>query len=652
MLHKNKLGCKDLLSCFLKGSLVLTLVTLLSGIALSSVSVSADGDASTVDNINITIPVACTITPTIDSAHTTTINPNTYEDDIGLTTIKTVCNDSNGYSIYAVGYTNEEFGNTNLIGQNTNQTIVTGTATGANSSDPSNWAMKINAVTGTYAPTIENGFSSYRTVPSTWTKVATFASSTDATIGSSIQSTYAAYIAGTQATDTYTGKVKYTLVHPSTDIPPSPQTSQANRICYYANASDAVGTMGCQTIPSSGGSATTVTPTSAVLLASNFSRAGYGFAGWSDSYDYATNPNAKFYGPQEYIEFTEGEYSGTNEGLSLYAVWVKSEGSLQDSSKVSSVCNRLTQAGPSVTPTLNSVSALTDQRDNETYAIAKLADGNCWMIENLRLESTNSDNSAGALAQGYGTSAAYGNFSGLANAESANFTSTNGATDTTEPNSLYYAGIQSGTASIDISQTNYAGYRMPRYNNYNHQTTSANRPQNPTANTSTNSTTSAGMYSYGNYYTWAAAMANTGYYNTTTIDENGYTPSEAANTSLCPKGWKLPYGRDTDKGATSGGFSNLDIALGGTGAASSSSTTPTGDDMSKSWRSYPNNFLYSGAFYGSSASNRGFDGLYWSSTAYHYYGSYYLYLSSSSIDPGASNYRKYSGNSIRCVAGS
>ena len=36
---------------------------------------------------------------------------------------------------------------------------------------------------------------------------------------------------------------------------------------------------------------------------------------------------------------------------------------------------------------LSSVTALTDQRDGETYAVARLADGNCWMIENLRLDA-------------------------------------------------------------------------------------------------------------------------------------------------------------------------------------------------------------------------------------------------------------------------
>ena len=340
-------------------------------------------------------------------------------------------------------------------------------------------------------------------------------------------------------------------------------------------------------------------------------------------------------------------------GLSLYSVWVKSVGSLQDSSRVATICSGLTQSGPNVAKTLNSVSALTDQRDNETYAIAKLADGNCWMIENLRLENTNSDNSTGVLAQGYGTSTTYGYFSGLANAEALWANPTSGATDATTANSLYYAGTQSGTATIDISQTDYAGYRMPRYNNYNHQITTNDRPQNPTLNTASNSTSNAGLYSYGDYYTWHASLANTIRYSSpTATDVNGKT-SETVNTSLCPKGWKLPYGRSTGNGAISGGFSYLDIQLGGTGASSSSSTTPNGEDMSKAWRSYPNNFLYSGSVKNGSVSTRGSSGLYWSSTASSSDSlANSLLLESANVYPGTIGSGKYIGGAIRCLASS
>lgn len=626
-------------------------ITVISGSFLMSGRTHADDVTDVVDTVNLTIPVSCTFGSGGGTYNDTMVGGTTKE--ITANAITTSCNDNSGYAIYAVGYSNGKYAS-DSSGSNTDMIASVGSThnitTSSNNTYGSSWKMKI---TSPVDATIEAGFSDYTGVPATFTKVAAY---TTNTTGGSITPKYQITTGSSQPAGTYTGKVKYTLVHPASEEPVSPQTTQANKICYYANASSAVGTMGCQSIPSSGGSATTITPTSAVLLASNFSRAGYGFAGWSDSYDYATNPNAKFYGPQEYIEFTEGQYSGTDEGLSLYAVWVKSQGNLQNSSKVTSLCGTgagsLTTAPTDGTANLRSISALTDQRDNETYAIAKLADGNCWMIENLRLESTNSDNTTGALAQGYGTSATYGNFSGLASAESANFNNTEPTAANSATNSLYSSD---GSTTINIGLSDNPAYRMPRYNSDNHQTTSEGRPQNPTSNSADNSTTSAGMYSYGNYYTWAAAIADTTHYGTNNIS--------VTNTSLCPKGWRLPQGGNKTRITSNddNDFWNLtvDYLNGGTNPANyGSSTYPyyngtaEATPVANKLRSFPNNFLYSGYFNGSLASSRGSVGYYWSSTAYYNDSSYYLYLDSSYIYPGTYGRYKYNGRSIRCVAGS
>ena len=596
-------------------------ITTTMGVLLSLPKASAD---DIVTDVSITVPAICSITTNTNdnTAHSATVDPGTYESNIGKTTIKTICNDSNGFSIYAIGYTNEEYGNTTLRPSTldpTQNSIITGTATTAGTPDTSNWAMKLSPVTGTYAPTIQSdtdgAYSDYHKIPSTYTKVATNNSVTDITTGSSIEITYSAYIAGTQPADLYNGKVKFTMVHPATEQPLQPQTSGSGQICYYANASGYEGTMGCQTIPTSG-TTDEVSPTSATLLASNFSRDGYGLAGWSDAFDYATNADAKFYGPNETITYENGQYVGEGKGLSLYAVWVKSAGNLQDADKVASVCSGLTTAPTNGTANLSSVSALTDQRDNQTYAIAKLADGKCWMIENLRLESTASHNSDGTLAQGYNAT-----FIGLATAESEHFSSS----DTTA-NSLYTT-----ESNIDGKSTisgSYQAYRFPRYNNTN---TSA-RASSPTAN-------SGSMYSYGNYYTWHAAIADTTHYSS----------GDHGTTSLCPTGWRLPIGNQSTADRS---FGALSVALGGPtgGATANSSSTPTGAVMSTKFRSYPNNFLYAGGFYTSSANNRGSYGYYWSSTADDISYSYYMYLNSSNVIPGTSYYNKYYGYSIRCLA--
>ena len=597
---------------------ILITITILTGLILSSVTTSATDD-SIVDEVNITVPISCSLSGTGMNTHNANIVNGTYQADIGTTTLKAFCNDNAGFAIYAAGYTGNEIGGTNsnkLVGttSSSNATIDTGTATSAGNPDTSNWAMKLTATSdsgdtsGTNALAIdsdtEGSFSAYHTVPNSYTKVAHKNSATNmdtTTGGTTLTTTYAAYISKTQAADTYSGQVIYTLVHPSdAEAPLSPQPSTAGYITYYANASSAVGTMANQ----SAGNNATVT-----LYPSNFSRSGYGFAGWSDKYDYATNQNAHFYGPNE--DFTTPS-DLTTKGLSLYAVWVKSEGSLQDSTKVTSLCGTngtggtLTKAPTDGTANLSSVSALTDQRDNQTYAIARLADGNCWMIENLRLENTATTGATNtALAQGYNSS-----FTGLANPESAGFT------DSTTANSLY---------SIDGSTENnisgdYQGYRFPRYNNFNTQQRAEN-----TSNTNVNT------YSYGNYYTWAAAIADTTHYNTNN--------QSVTNTSICPTGWRLPQGN-----TTTSGFGKLDADMGGTGAYQSTR------EASNRWRKYPNNFLYSGYFNTSSAKFRGSDGSYWSSTANYNFGSYGPYLFSSGVYPGTSNNVKNYGQSIRCTA--
>ena len=69
---------------------------------------------------------------------------------------------------------------------------------------------------------------------------------------------------------------------------------------------------------------------------------------------------------------------------------------------------------------------------------------------------------------------------------------------------------------------------------------------------------------------------------------------------------------------------------------------------SNNWRSFPNNFVYSSYWGGSSARGRGYYGYYWSSTANSTYGAYYLYFSSSYVDPTDGSGKNY-GYSVRCV---
>ena len=354
---------------------------------------------------------------------------------------------------------------------------------------------------------------------------------------------------------------------------PAPIACEENKICYSKNALDTVeGTMGQQPNATSNSSVT--------LLASNYSRTGYGFAGWNTAPDYSgTN-----YGPNEDVTMP----ADMSNGLSLYAIWVKSAGIMQEWDG----CVGLNKGD---------VTALTDARDNDTYAVAKLADGKCWMIENLRLDNTADHNSDGSLSQGYNPS-----FIGLAKPDFVNFY------DSTIANTLYTTD-NNIEGKNTISGDNL-GYRFPRYNNNNTSQRAAN-----TTNTNVNT------YSYGNYYTWHAVIADTTH----------YTSGNHNTTSICPTGWHIPTGD------TSGEYYVLN-----TKANSGATNTSTG------LRAYPTNFLYSGNIFRTAASERGSYGYYWSSTAENAYNSYQLYLYSRNVGGGTSSSAKYLGRCARCVAGS
>ena len=358
----------------------------------------------------------------------------------------------------------------------------------------------------------------------------------------------------------------------------------ANRICYNANVSnpsDVVGEMGNQTISSSA--------TSAVLYAPNYSRADYGFAAWN------TNPSGTGtnYGPNQTIEFAAGAYSAG--GLKLYAKWKASTGNMQNWT-----CPNDTNMP------IGTVTALKDTRDNNVYAVAKLADGKCWMIENLRLDNTpeltssNTHNPSLPLTNIYDSSTTSNHLSPTSSVAYNATTAPEGWCDT-------------------VSAACYDQSRLRTDNTTLY-----------TSNIASSYDATSSVYSYGNYYNWYSATAGHGTYSKTSGNAAG---------DICPAGWHLPTGN------TSGEFSALDVAMGGTGA--SQSTT----EASNRWRTYPNNFVYSGSVYGSSVNRRSSSGVYWSSSANISTYAYYLYFVSSFVDPGTSSLIKYNGWMVRCVVG-
>ena len=278
------------------------------------------------------------------------------------------------------------------------------------------------------------------------------------------------------------------------------------------------------------------------------------------------------------------------------------------------------------------------------------------MIENLRIESASTlgnninDSSVAneSLSQGYGgTPNVYGSFIGLADSETAHFT------ESTTPNTIYKATSNTPTDTYDptnniledIGTLNNPGYRFPRYNSDNTQnlidsvnyTQDYSNAANP-SDSGTNYRTDSNIYSYGNYYTWNAATANTTSYGSAT----GASGSESADTSLCPSGWALPT-----IGETSKDYSILSQAYGGTGN-NQSDVAQSGDTISNRLRIFPNNFLYSGGYDDTSATNRGISGSYWSRSVANYTRVYRFSLTQTAISL-TEHSAMYYGYNIRCL---
>ena len=188
---------------------------------LGSNSVNAVDNFDVVDDVNIMVPVSCTLSSTGTGTHVAQINNGSYNSAIGVTTIDTYCNDKNGFAIYAVGYTDDIYGKNVMTNETlgSGHDIATGTGT---SGGTSQWAMKLATdPNASYPMELQNSFGSFQAVPSTYTLVAKRTSGTDigaAATGSVFTTTYQAYVSPTQASGTYIGQVRYTLVHPSSAV--------------------------------------------------------------------------------------------------------------------------------------------------------------------------------------------------------------------------------------------------------------------------------------------------------------------------------------------------------------------------------------------------------------------------------------------------
>ena len=233
---------------------------------------------------------------------------------------------------------------------------------------------------------------------------------------------------------------------------------------------------------------------------------------------------------------------------------------------------------------------LEDERDGESYLVGKLADQKCWMLDNLRLDLTNS-----TILNGLTTSNTNVEANSLTSLKSGN----RGA-------GAQYAS--SGFVKWDSSSPSGA-YNQAK----------ANADYKDTTTTSYG----AGSGKIGVYYNFCAASAGSYCY------DSGAGTGIDASEDLCPAGWRMPTG------TSSGEYQALY-------AAYSSDATNFRNALSTP---------LSGHFYSGSVVYQGSYGYFWSSTYWYGFEMYDLNVNSSSVRPLDADLRS-SGFSLRCILSS
>ncbi len=594
-------------------------ITSIAGVALSNIlteRVVADESKTAMATINVSS--ACSLQADITTPHTAVLAPGIYSESvpdyakgIGSTTFTAFCSDTGGYAIYVVGYTGDIEGVNTMVGDATGLTIATGTA---KYGDDSQWAMKLSKITDSsvsYLPdnlNIQNGFGSFRAIPNSYTKAVTYSSQTDTVKGSKIAATYAVYIQPAQAADTYVGKVKYTLVHPNTNDPSSFVVN------FYANGG--TGTMNSQKITR--GQATALTSNSFTAPT------GMAFISWNT----APDGSGTSYADGEQVT----NLADAGDTITLYAQWreimtfdkayalagkTKHNGYYTMQDGTSAICNNV-ETGQ--------IGTLIDTRDDTTYSVGKLADSNCWLLDNLALDLTNTDVKTAMLnSADTKTNASYQTLGYLFNG---------GGTTADQ----YPTAKLNNVAWTSSAQNYYDVPMMVKSGTCNdaycvNDPTSGNWSYDSTTQATINNLTSYAQGKIGIYYNYCAASAGSYCYAYGTNVDSAGTAIDAAE-DICPAGWRLPTGGPiSTSGNNNGGgeFQNLYNQYNNVQAFQIALSTPLSGDLE----------------YGV-AHRQGSGGYFWSSTYMDNNHMYYLYVGSKVAYPQY-YVSRWVGFTIRCL---
>lgn len=242
-------------------------------------------------------------------------------------------------------------------------------------------------------------------------------------------------------------------------------------------------------------------------------------------------------------------------------------------------------------------------KTDQTYIIRKLADGNCWMVQNLYMTLSTST------------------------------TLTSDTTDVTSDwtpnkNTESSAGGKWGTGSAWNDASQITDTEINTHHSYNGNGSGSAGTQRYVTDADGNT------QDIGVYYNWAAAIASR---SGTSTAAASITSGEAPE-SICPKGWELPRNAD-DKSWYKLLFTTYGLS-------------DNSSDSNNYVRQTPLSFAYTGYYYWVSGAPEGLGtyGLWWSATAVSRTNGRDLDMNTTPrLIPQNSNVKAY-GFAVRCVA--
>lgn len=192
----------------------LTTATMLSGVVLGGAASSAAeiGGADTA-TASVTIADACSFVETQDHTSTMQVAAGgevSTKDESGKPSMKVTCNDPAGFSIQVAGAADTPV----MVGDTAYYNYLTSGSANipTGTSGDSYWAMQVTSASNS---TLLNGFVTgvYTAVPNSDTTMLQVSGSTTGAATAEVRTDYMVHVGNAQPAGTYTGKVKYTLVH-------------------------------------------------------------------------------------------------------------------------------------------------------------------------------------------------------------------------------------------------------------------------------------------------------------------------------------------------------------------------------------------------------------------------------------------------------